>query len=88
MDTVRQNTRSLWDRYLATRSNEYRTALVERYMPMVQMQTALWVYGLQACRAANPGEAPSDGLAEAAAGTLFLPFVPPASTGTRVTPAN
>ena len=81
MDSMKQDTRVLWDRYLATRSNEYRTALVERYMPMVQMQTALWTYGLEACRNAGPGQSLSDEMSEAAAGTLFLPFVPPYTRG-------
>jgi hypothetical protein len=85
MDSIQPNTRALWDRYLATRSNEYRTALVEHYMPMVQMQTALWVYGMEACRSVRPDRDPSDGMAEPAAGTLFLPFVPP---DTRVKPAS
>jgi hypothetical protein len=48
---------------------------------MVQMQTALWAYGLQACRSARTNDAPTDGMAEAATGTLFLPFVPPDTRG-------
>lgn len=85
MDSVQPNTRALWDRYLATHSDEYRTALVEHYMPMVQMQTALWACGLQAGRGTCPDENPTDGVAEAVAGNLFLPFVPP---DTRGLPAN
>ena len=77
MDEYQTNTRSLWDRYLATHSNEYRTALVERYTPMVQMQTAVWMYGLDTRGHICPEQDQSDGMAEPAAETLFLPFVPP-----------
>ena len=77
MDTRYASTRDLWDRYLATRSSECRAALVERYMPMVQMQTALWAYGLGAEPAGTSPAAPFDGLSEPAAEAFFLPFVPP-----------
>ncbi len=79
MSSSDRTTRVLWHRYLATRSNENHAALVEYYMPMVQMQTALWAYGLQASRTDQPDHGPTDGLAEPAAETMFLPFVPPAS---------
>lgn len=77
MDTRYASSRDLWDRYLATRSSECRAALVERYMPMVQMQTALWAYGLRAERTGPSPAAPFDGLAEPADEAFFLPFVPP-----------
>ncbi len=77
MTAVQANTRVLWERYLSTRSNEYHKALVEHYMPMVQMQMALWVYGLKACAAESTTRKTYDGLAEPADGGLFLPFVPP-----------
>lgn len=79
MNSSDRTTRVLWDRYLATRSNENHTALVEHYMPIVQMQTALWAYGLEASRTARRDHGPTDGLAEPAAETMFLPFVPPAA---------
>jgi hypothetical protein len=77
MDTRYVSTRDLWDRYLATRSSECRAALVERYMPMVQMQTALWTYGLGAERAGTSQAGSFDGMSEPAGEAFFLPFVPP-----------
>ncbi len=77
MTAVQANTRVLWERYRSTRSNEYHTALVEHYMPVVQMQMALWVYGLKAGVAESTGRRAYDRLAEPADGRLFLPFVPP-----------
>jgi len=83
MDRPETNTRTLWDRYLSSRSDEHRAALVEYYTPMVQMQTALWAYGLQAQQQADPGENRFDGLAEPAGPDIFLPFVPPVTGCTR-----
>ena len=77
MDRPKTSTRTLWDRFLATRSDEHRTALVEYYTPMVQMQTAIWAYGLQARQRTGCPEARFDGLAEPAGPDIFLPFVPP-----------
>ena len=77
MSGMQTDTRVLWERYLSTRSAEHQTALVEGYMPMVQMQTALWVYGLGTKPQGHAGHRAYDGLAEPAAEYLFLPFVPP-----------
>ncbi|HSW44159.1 MAG TPA: hypothetical protein VLM89_01140 [Phycisphaerae bacterium] len=77
MDLMNTDTRALWGRYLATRSNEYRSALVAHYTPMVQMQTAVWAYGLRGRGQGDGDVRPFDGLAQPAAEAMFLPFVPP-----------
>jgi hypothetical protein len=82
MTAQRNTTRMLWDRFLATRSDECRTALVEHYTPMVQMQTALWAYDFGTDPRGRHERRSFDGLAEPAADSLFLPFVP-ASTSPR-----
>ena len=71
------NARNLWDRYLQTRSNECREALVRYYTPSVQRQTTLWAYGLEGTLA-RIGNHTYDGLARGEDDSFFLPFVPPA----------
>lgn len=73
MNIRANHTLKLWHRYQATHSAECLHELVRHYMPIVQMQTALWSHGLG--RQLEPRR--FDGLAEPAHGALFLPYVPP-----------
>lgn len=79
MHAYADDPKTLWERYLETRSNECRIALLQHYAPAVLLQTCSW-------STASPGQGgdeasgesgQTDRLAVTPDGQPFIPYVPP-----------